>query len=183
MKRAKALPAAEKKKTLGTYWKFRGKCCFCLSENTAIFMMTVFVTWLNSLIYLIQWNHFFNANLIQGPGKNFGVFIFTQITGVKMNGFGRKYNEYTIRRLHGNGKLAWNHNHLTVVKKVEWRPWVAIRWCYKRKLYQNVHKKEGYKYLGGTSAKIMHKEMKQSIGKEYIRRVKLSFKSNLNARI
>ena len=27
-----------------------------------------------------------------------------------------------IRRLLGNGKLAWNHNHLAVAKKVEWRP-------------------------------------------------------------
>ena len=40
---------------------------------------------------------------------------------------------------------------------------------------------EGYKYLGVLQLdKTMNKEMKENIGNEYIRRVKLICKSNLN---
>ena len=42
--------------------------------------------------------------------------------------------------------------------------------------------REGYKYLGVLQLdQTMNKEMKESIGNEYIRRVKLICKSNLNA--
>ena len=40
---------------------------------------------------------------------------------------------------------------------------------------------EGYKYLGLNNYKIIDREMKENIGNEHTRRVKLICKSNLNA--